>query len=161
MSQFISVPYFKLNNIPQFVDQHLDQLNEKGLLTWHSGLDESTILIKIGADHGKNLLKFTLEIANTFAPNSQENTIVIGIAAIKDTYQNLHNFLEGGLLDDLKQLQNHIWNGKTIKITLNGDYDFLCKAYGLSGPVGTYPCLWCLFPKNEINDPKLLMMHDH
>ncbi|GFO35930.1 amine oxidase [Plakobranchus ocellatus] len=36
-----------------------------------------------------------------------------------------------------------------LKVFLNGDYDFLCKMYGLSGPQGTspYPCLWCLMPR--------------
>ncbi|GFO41606.1 amine oxidase [Plakobranchus ocellatus] len=40
-----------------------------------------------------------------------------------------------------------------LKDFLNGDYDFLCKMYGLSGPQGTYPCLWCLMPRRAMHQP--------
>ena len=40
-----------------------------------------------------------------------------------------------------------------IKVFLNGDYDFMCKMYGLSGPQGTYPCLWCLMPRRDMHQP--------
>ena len=155
LSKITKVSVTRLNNIPQYVDQRLSHLEEKGLLTWHNGgIPEDTILIKIGADHGKNLLKFTLEIVNTHSPNSKLNTIVIGMAAVKDTYENLQTFLEGGLLDDIKRLQGHRWKGKKIRLTLNGDYDFLCKVYGISGPVGCFPCIWCLIPKHELQKPR-------
>ena len=62
------------------------------------GLDESTILVKIGADHGKSSLKFTMAVVNTPLPNSHYNTIVISMAAVKDMYENLDEFLKGGIL---------------------------------------------------------------
>ena len=52
--------------------------------------------------------------------------------------------LERGFASDLKALQSHSWRNKSLKIFLTEDYEFLCKMYGLSGPQGTYPCLWCL-----------------
>ena len=67
----LTVPYVKCNKIPNFVDQRLDQLSEHNLLTWHDGgrrIDH--IWIKLGADHGKSLLKFTLEVANVHSPNA-------------------------------------------------------------------------------------------
>ena len=122
-----SVSFAKIKNLPKCLDQYKDNLSEKGLLTWRDGLDKDTILIKIGADHGKNSLKFTMGVVNTVAPNSQHNTIVIGMAAVKDTYENLDEFLKGGIsikandntftsgiLDDLKKLQNHILKGKKV-----------------------------------------------
>ena len=45
-----------------------------------------------------------------------------------------------------------MWRQKAIKVSLNGDYDFLCKVYGLSGPQGTFPCLWCLTPRRYMNN---------
>ena len=86
LSEMPSAPFAKINNLPKFLDQHLDNLNEKGLLTWRDGLDDSTILSKIGADRGKNSLKFTLAVVNTPLPNSQYNTIVIGMAASCQIY---------------------------------------------------------------------------
>ena len=41
--------------------------------------------------------------------------------------------------------------GKKIKLCLNGDYDFLCKAYGISGATGKFPCIWCLVPSDELD----------
>ena len=104
-----------------------------------------------GGDHGKNSLKFTLQIANIERPNAQQNTVVIAIAAVRDSHENIVRFLKGGLEDELTALQSHSWRDKIIKVFLNGDYDFLCKIYGLSGPQGTYPCLWCLMPQRDMH----------
>ena len=125
------------------------------------------VSIKIGADHGKNHLKFTLQVMNTACPNSKQNTIVIAMASVKDTYENLKTFLEGGtmnekneyqpsigLLQEIELLQRHKWRGKQIKITLNGDYSFLCNAYGISGATGCYPCIYCLIPSCDLANPK-------
>ena len=75
---------------------------------------------------------------------------MIGLAHVKDTYDNLKTFLDSGLLEDLKRLQIHSWKGKTIKLFLNGDYLFVSCIYGLSGAKGTYPCLWCTVKKDEM-----------
>ena len=73
------------------------------MLTKYNGaIPEDEIWIKIGGDHGKNSLKLTMEIANTKKPNSQSNTVVIGLAHVKDTYENIKTFLGSGLLGDLK-----------------------------------------------------------
>ena len=56
--------------------------------------------------------------------------------------------MEGGLHRDIRELNTHVWRGKRIRLFINGDYAFLCKIYGLSGPSGSYPCLWCLVPKH-------------
>ena len=151
LSETIAVPFVKINDLSKFLDQHLDYLNEKNLLIWRDGIDRDTIIVKIGADHGKSSLKFTLEVANTFSPNSHQNTIVIAMAAVKDSYENLSDFLKEGILDDIEKLQTHKWMGKNIKVILNGDYEFLCKAYGISGATGKYPCIWCLMPKNDLD----------
>lgn len=161
LSETPTAPFAKIADLPKFLDQHLDKLNDKGLLTWCDGMDKDTINIKIGADHGKNSFKFTMGVINTPKANSQNNTIVIGMAAVEDTYENLDEFLKGGvtkktggivtgILDDLKALQNHSWRGKKIKLSLNGDYDFLCKAYGISGAAGKFPCIWCLIPSESL-----------
>ena len=71
-----------------------------------------------------------LQIANTAKPNTRDNSVVIVIAAVHDTHENMVRFLEGG--SDIKALQSHSWRNKTIKVFLNGDYEFLCKIYGLS-----------------------------
>ena len=102
-------------------------------------------------------------VINTPKPNSKNNTIVIGMAAVEDTYENLEEFLKGGvtkktgslvsgIIDDLKALQRHLWRGKKIKLSLNGDYDFLCKAYGISGAAGKFPCIWCLIPSESLTE---------
>jgi hypothetical protein len=40
-----------------------------------------------------------------------------------------------------------------MKVFIFGDYAFLCALYGLSGPAGTYPCLWCLVKKDQLAIP--------
>ncbi len=92
------VPFASIKNLTIFINQHLDHLDEKGLLVWDEKMNKDSVLVKIGADDGKNHLKFTLEVMNTTCPNSKENTIVIGMSAVKDTYENLETFLEEQLV---------------------------------------------------------------
>ena len=150
MSEY-EVPYDRVADLPRFLDRLLDSYDEQNLLTWRE--DEDKIWIKIGGDHGKNSLKFTLQIANTAKPNARHNTVVVVIAVVRDTNDNIVRFLEGGSGHDLSALQSHCWIDKTIKVFLNGDYEFMCKMYGLSGPQGTYPCLWCLMPRRDMHQP--------
>ena len=44
---------------------------------------------KLGGDHGKNSLKFTLQIANIERPNARQNTVFIAIAAVCDSHENI------------------------------------------------------------------------
>ena len=148
------VPYGRIGDLPKFVDSLLDSYDTQNLLTWQGGsIPQDEIWVKIGGDHGKNSLKFTLQIANLEKPNARHNTVVIAIASVRDTHDNMVRFLEGGLASDLKALQSHSWRNKSLKVFLNGDYEFLCKMYGLSGPQGTYPCLWCLMPRRDMHEP--------
>ncbi|GFN74207.1 hypothetical protein PoB_000071300 [Plakobranchus ocellatus] len=144
--------YARVAGLEKFVDTLLDLYNKTNMLTWHNNtIPENEIWVQFGGDHGKSSLKCTLQIANLDKPNSQHNTVVVAMASVRDTHTNLVRFLDGGLGDELSALQSHVWQGKKIKVFLNGDYDFLCKVYGLSGPQGTYPCLWCLMPRQTMH----------
>jgi len=106
---------------------------------------------KLGEIMGKIRLSLHfIQVINLEKPNSKQNTIVIAIASIRDSYENIDRFLEGGLGHDLEALKRLKWRGKALKLFVNGDYEFLCKLYGLSGPQGTYPCLWCLMPSRTL-----------
>ena len=63
---------------------------------------------------------------------------MIALASVRDSYENIARFLEGGFGDELAALHYHMWRQKAIKVSLNGDYDFCCKVYGFSGPQGTF-----------------------
>ena len=62
------------------------------------------------------------------------------------------------------------FRGRTIKVFMSGDYEFLCRIYGLSGASGicitwTFPikaqfiflgwhnCLWCLITSGQLKTP--------
>ena len=59
-----------------------------------------------------------------------------------------------GLLKEIELLQRQKLRGKQIKLSLNGDYSFLCNAYGISGATGSYPCIWCLVKSSDLAHPK-------
>ncbi|GFO28210.1 amine oxidase [Plakobranchus ocellatus] len=131
----------------------LDRYKEANLLTWHSNIPENEIWIKLGGDHGRNSLKLALQIANTAHPNSKRNTIVIAMVHARDTHTNIERlFTNIHLQEQLTALQNHQWQGKSVRVILNGDYEFLTKVFGLSGAAGTFPCLWCLIKRQDINN---------
>ena len=143
-------PYASIHTIRSYLSNLLDTYEQNKQLTWHSGtIPDDEIWVKIGADHGKGSFKVCMAVANLEKPNSKSNTHLIGMAYVKDTHENLQIFMKD-INTKITHLQNMRWNGKQIVIFLRGDYDFLCKVYGLSGPQGTYPCLWCLTSKKEI-----------
>lgn len=61
------------------------------------------------------------------------------------------------------------YSGHTVKLFFSGDYEFLCRVYGLSGPsgksshftfdfvylitTGKHNCLWCLTPSSQLSIP--------
>ncbi|GFO47402.1 amine oxidase [Plakobranchus ocellatus] len=92
-----------------------------------------------------------MAVGNLGKPNAKTNTHLIGIAYVKDTHENLKIFMTD-VNTKITQLQNTEWNVKRIVVFLHGDCDFLCKVFGLSGPQGTYPCLWCLTTKKELQE---------
>ena len=142
----------RIKNIPEFVFQLLDQYKDADLLTWHETIPEDHIWIKIGGDHGKKSMKLTLEIVNTPNPNSQGNTIVLGLATVKDSYENLEVFFNSGLGNDIKRLSRSSWKGKQFILFVNGDYEFLARIYGLSAPSCIYFCIWCLVNKHAMQE---------
>ena len=102
------VPYGRIADLPRFVDWLIDSYDQQNMLTWRKGsIPKNEIWVKIGGDHGKNSLKFTLQIANISNPNAGNNTAVIAVAAVCDSHDNMVRFLEGGLGNDLSALQSH------------------------------------------------------
>ena len=69
-----------------------------------------------------------MQIGNTKKPNSKKNTFVIGIAHVKDTYENLKICITI-LKEKLENLEKLEWEGKHIQLFLFGDYAFLTKLY--------------------------------
>ncbi|GFO01213.1 amine oxidase, partial [Plakobranchus ocellatus] len=111
-------PYGRVVGLTKFVDYLLDSYQQQNMLTWHNDIIPSDeIWVKIGGDRGKNSLKFTLQIANIDKPNARQNTVVIAIAAVKDTHKNIERFLQGGLGNELFALQSHSWKGKMLKVS--------------------------------------------
>ena len=93
----------------------------------------------------------TLQILNTSNPNSREQTVVVVCFESKDSRRNLDTGL-GKIKDSINKLKDSKWKDKKIVLTLFGDYQFLCNMYGLSGPCGKYPCLWCHIEKEDIQN---------
>ena len=93
----------------------------------------------------------TLQVTNLHKPiNAQQNTFIMALSSIRDSHVNIERFLNGGLGDEIDALSSLTWRNKKIVVFVNGDYEYLCKIYGLSGPQGTHPCLWCLVTKTQI-----------
>lgn len=95
------------------------------------------IHVKIGGDHGGNSFKMSFQVVNVDNPNSIDNTCVFCLYEGKDTRTNLRLCLER-YKAQIDMLQKVIWNKKTIRVFMFGDYQFLCYMYGLSGPSGYY-----------------------
>ena len=147
------VPVASIKDLPGFVSSLLDQYQQKQLLTWHDGsIPSDEIWLKIGGDHGGNSFKLSLQVLNVQNPNAKDSTFLICLVECKDSVQNLKAILEP-FRDKISSLSQQMWNEKRLRLFLFGDYDFVLKLYGLSGPQAVHPCLWCKASKQQIQRP--------
>ena len=120
-------------------------------LTWHESIPPDEIWVKIGGDKGGGSFKMNFQICNLHHPNSPSNTCVFCIFEAPDSPVNLQfalgrykheiNSLESKtwrqvslkLICQTQQGNSYLYRGKSIKVFLSGDYEFLCAMYGLSG----------------------------
>ena len=142
-------PVVFVENLTKFACELLNEYQEGNKLIWHEGMPKDEIWIKVGGDHGGKSLKLCMQICNLQCPNAKENTVVFSCTTAKDYHHNLEQLTKLHT-EQLNNLQNTQWNGKTIKVFLFGDYAFLCSLFGLSGQNGTHPCLWCLIKKSDL-----------
>ena len=146
-------PVAFIRDIPQFVQNLLQEHKTQGNLTWQDGaIPEEEVWIKLGGDHGGGTFKLMLQVANVRNPNSKHNTCLLTVAECKDTPDNLRRILSP-YKDQIETLKTMQWDGKRVRLFLFGDYDFLLKLYGLSGAQSVHPCLYCLASKAQIQSP--------
>ncbi|GFR70919.1 amine oxidase [Elysia marginata] len=140
-----------IKNLPSFVSKILNKLKTNDQLTWHNTIPEDEIWIKVGGDHGKGSFKMSLHICNVKKPNSKDNTHLIALAKVPHTTHNIKVIIDH-LQAQIHELTLMKWKEKTMKLFVFGDYLFLSKLCGLSGPSGSYPCLWCHVSKHQMQD---------
>lgn len=147
-------PMVSIKDLPRFISKMLDKYDKHNYLTWHDEtIPNNEIWVKVGADHGKGSFKFSLSVVNTANPNSKFNTVLAAMAKTTDCRDNLDRFFED-IKIQLRNLDLMSWRDKKIRLFLFGDYEFLCKVHGISGACGSYPCLWCLASKKDIQNPQ-------
>ena len=147
------IPVASVDNIPTFVFNLLEKNAQTDRLTWHEGaIPEEEVWVKIGADHGGGIFKVTMQIANVTNPNSKHNTSILIMAPCKDTHENIKRLLLP-YKNQFQKLNDMQWRDKRVRVFVFGDYDFLLKVYGLSGPAGKHPCLYCTATKQQLQHP--------
>ena len=75
-------------------------------------------IMKYGSKLGGSWQKFIKIYSsdkNIERPNARQNTVVIAIAAVRDSHENIVRFLKGELENELTALQSHSWRDKTIR----------------------------------------------
>ena len=102
------------------------------------------------------------QVVNTLTPNAVHNTCVFSCFEGGDSITNLHVSLDR-YKDNVHDLMGMMWkyvlyhlfvhseqlltlhclDTTRCVLFLCGDYEFLCRLYGLSGASGRHPCLWC------------------
>ncbi len=146
----VGVPLVQVRSLSCFVQDLLQKYSECEMLTWDTnGIPNDELWIKIGGDHGGGSFKICLQVLNTHSPNSPANTIVVLAFSARDYVSNIQIALQP-FAEDIKTLKRMIWNEKQIRVFLFGDYEFLCKLYGLSGACGSHCCLWCLITPRDM-----------
>ena len=143
-------PMVYIKDLSELIVHLLNLHDEANTLVWHEGMAEEEIWVKFCGDHGGSSFKLCLQILNILHPNSVRNTVPLCVFTAKDTPSNLQTAL-GLYREQLSELSTKSeWKGKTFKVLLSGDYEFLTTNFGLSGSSGVRPCLFCVCEKKAM-----------
>eukprot|EP00057_Strongylocentrotus_purpuratus_P012630 XP_011667104.1 PREDICTED: uncharacterized protein LOC105439622 [Strongylocentrotus purpuratus] len=93
-----------------------------------------------------------IQIANVSKPNSVQNTIIVVMFNAVDNIFNLQLALQG-FSAEIEHLTTTTWRGRPLRAFHFGDYEYLSKIYGLTGPNGRHCCLYCLVSKQDMMKP--------
>ena len=105
--------------------------------------------MKVGGDHGGDSFKAWISLLNVATPNAPQSTSLFLMCHCRDSRENLERVLSP-FKNQIEELSNTYWREKLIRVFVCGDYEFQTKLFGLSGPQGTHPCLWCCTKKTEM-----------
>ena len=101
-----------LTDISEKMTELPESRTQRDKLTWHDGaIPQYEIWVKFGGDHGQGCLKLNLEIVNTKNPNSLDNNVLIGIAGVKDSTENMEMFFDS-IRKQLAGVEKLLWGGK-------------------------------------------------
>ncbi|XP_041455390.1 uncharacterized protein LOC121408131 [Lytechinus variegatus] len=149
------VPLITVKNLTSMVFDLLDEYDELKELTWHNGsIPADEVWIKLGGDKGGGTFKMMIQIGNVSRPNSLANTRVVLLYPGSDSTFNLDVALSDFTLQ-VEELASSTWRGKKIRIFCFGDYEFLTRMYGLSGPNGRHCCLFCDIVRTALATPPM------
>ena len=138
-----------LYNLVGYVLKYLDDLKSTNLIYDHPFIPTYEVHLKTGGDHGGASFKTTFQIANVLNPNQPNNTVMFSITETKDHRTNILLCLER-YKAHIEQFRKVKWEGKTFRVFIFGDYEFLCALYGRSGASGRHLCLWCEISSNML-----------
>ena len=145
-------PMVRFPSLLQLVHHYLDEHQLGGTLHWHNKQKVDEVWVKIGGDHGGGTFKLCFQLANVLQPNSVKNTVPFLVFSAKDTVENLATAFKP-YAEQIASFRREKWQGKNVRVILFGDYEFLCTVYGISGPSGVHPCLFCQSKKADLKKP--------
>ncbi|XP_071960683.1 uncharacterized protein [Antedon mediterranea] len=111
------------------------------------------IWLKFGGDQGEGSTKFEVQILNIKSPNATRNVIVVLLFEAPDCLYNIEATLPN-VSCEISNMNGKKWRDYTLRMFGFGDYAYLTKLYGLLGPTGRYPCLFCTLTNREIHAGK-------
>ncbi|XP_071477750.1 uncharacterized protein [Diadema antillarum] len=154
-------PLIQVSNLQTLVFDLLEQYDDLDELTWHKGrIPNDEVWLKVGGDKGGGTFKMMIQLANLERPNSLSNTRIVLLYPGTDTSYNLDVALKS-FSTQVEELTRSTWRGKKMKLFVFGDYEFLTRMYGLTGPSGRHCCLFCNITKQEMATPPMQRAATH
>ncbi len=77
-----------VSDVHGFTMKMIQQYDNEGKLTWHGGLPEDELWLKVGGDFGQETFKFCAQLINFAKPNSSDNTVIMNVSEAPDTHYN-------------------------------------------------------------------------
>ncbi|XP_030828702.1 uncharacterized protein LOC105439624 isoform X2 [Strongylocentrotus purpuratus] len=149
-TEIIKTPLVKVTSLERKVMSLLDEYEKLNLLSFDDTGGE--VWLKVGGDKGGSSFKMMMQIANVSKPNSVQNTTIVLMFDAVDNIFNLQLALQG-FSAEIEHLTTTTWRGRPLRAFHFGDYEYLSKIYGLTGPNGRHCCLYCLVSKQDMMKP--------
>ncbi len=146
-------PVVFVSDIQGFTLQMIQQYDKEGKLTWHGGIPEDEMWLKIGGDFGQETFKFCMQLVNLAKPNSTDNTVILTASEAPDTQYNLEKMLHR-FSTPLQEMDNNLkYKDKKMRIIATSDIAFVNKNFGLPGGNPTHPCYKCEICQADMQIP--------
>jgi len=143
------VSFVRVTNLSDVVKKSVNQLNESGFFVEKSNIPKNLLWVLLMGDKGRKSTKLLLQFLNCKEQHSIHTARLLAIfEGDKDNHQCIQKVLVRYFKShssncDANQSSSAMYSISEFWLSLGGDWEFIARLLGLTGPNGTFFCNFC------------------